>query len=144
MPSEFHDVIAQRLRRVGQRYTRNRRALVETLAAAEHPLTTGDILGADATLAMSSVYRNLVVLEQAGVVRRVVTSDEFARYELDEDLTEHHHHLICLSCGRVQDFTPTPALERSAAAALGRIAARAGFAVKSHRLDVVGLCRDCA
>jgi Fe2+ or Zn2+ uptake regulation protein len=93
---------------------------------------------------MSSVYRNLALLEQAQVVHRVITSDEFARYELVEDLTEHHHHLICSSCGKVEDFTATPQLERSAEAALGRIAARAGFSVRSHRLDMVGLCRDCA
>ena len=51
------------------------------------------------------MYRNLVVLEQAGVVRRVTSTDDFARYELAEDLTEHHHHLICSSCGTVDDFT---------------------------------------
>lgn len=144
MASEFHDVIATRLRRVEQRYTRNRRALVEALAGAPHPLTIPEILDAGDGLAMSSVYRNLTVLEQADVVHRVITSDEFARYELAEDLTEHHHHLICSSCGKVEDFTATPQLERSAAAALGRIASKAGFSVRSHRLDVVGLCRDCA
>jgi len=144
MAGEFHDVVAQRLRGVQQRYTRNRRALVDALETAEHPLTIPEILDADASLAMSSVYRNLAVLEQADVVHRVVTTDEFARYELVEDLTEHHHHLICSSCGKVEDFTPTPALERSAADALARIADQAGFRVHSHRLDVVGLCHRCA
>ena len=144
MAGEFHDVVAQRLRRVQQRYTSNRRALVDALGAAEHPLTIPEILAADATLAMSSVYRNLAVLEQADVVHRVITTDEFARYELVEDLTEHHHHLICSSCGKVEDFTPMPSLERSAAKALARIADEAGFSVHSHRLDVVGLCRRCA
>jgi len=144
MAGEFHDVVAQRLRVVQQRYTRNRRALVDALETAEHPLTIPEILDADASLAMSSVYRNLAVLEQADVVHRVVTTDEFARYELVEDLTEHHHHLICSSCGKVEDFTPTPALERSAADALARIADQAGFRVHSHRLDVVGLCHRCA
>ena len=49
------------------------------------------------------------MLEQAGVVHRVVATDEFTRYELAEDLTEHHHHLICSSCGAVADFTIGPA-----------------------------------
>ena len=63
------------------------------------------ILEVDRSLAQSSAYRNLAVLERAGVVHRIVTTDEFARYELAEDLTEHHHHLICRSCGSVADFT---------------------------------------
>ena len=56
-------------------------------------------------LPQSSIYRNLSVLEQAGVVRRVITEDEFARYELTEAFTEHHHHLICSNCGKVEDVT---------------------------------------
>ena len=38
-------------------------------------------------------------------MRRVITEEEFARYELTEELTEHHHHLICSTCGRVEDVT---------------------------------------
>ena len=62
-------------------------------------------------LAQSSAYRNLAVLERAGVVHRIVTSDEFARYELAEDLTHHHHHLICSTCGGVTDFEVSDAVE---------------------------------
>lgn len=144
MAVPFHETVAERLRRISQRYTAKRRALVEALATAKHPLTIPEILDAGRDLAMSSVYRNLAVLEQAGVVHRIVTSDEFARYELAEDLTEHHHHLICVSCGRVEDFTPTPALERSASQSLARAASKAGFRITSHRLDLIGLCRTCA
>ena len=143
MNAGFHEAIAERLRRAGQRYTSGRRALVEVLGRARNPMTIPEVLGASDDLAMSSVYRNLTVLEEAGVVHRIVTSDEFARYELAEDLTVHHHHLICVSCGRVEDFTPTPALERSASSSLARIASKAGFRMTSHRLDLIGLCRTC-
>lgn len=143
MNPDLHDTAALRLRRLGQRYTGNRRLVVEALAAAKHPMTTGDIRSAQRGLALSSVYRNLVVLEQAGVVHRVVSSDEFARYELAEDLTEHHHHMICSDCGTVEDFTPPPSFESQAAKTLGRVAARRGFSLQSHRLDLVGLCSRC-
>jgi Fur family transcriptional regulator, ferric uptake regulator len=135
--------IGERLRRVGQRLTTNRRMLVETLRKADNPLTIPEILRANRKLAMSSAYRNLAVLEQAGVVHRIVTTDEFARYELAEDLTVHHHHMICTNCGKVEDFTASPNLEESAISGLSRIAAKAGFDVRGHRLDVLGLCRDC-
>jgi len=141
----MHSAIATRLRRIGQRYTSKRRSLVDALDAVGNPPTIPEILAGNAELATSSVYRNLAVLEQAGVVHRIVTHDEFARYELAEDLTErHHHHLICTACGGVQDFTPSPQLEQSAARALSRIARQAEFTVSGHRIDVVGLCNRCA
>ena len=115
MGIEVHDAAAVRLRRADQRYTRNRHALVEALSRAARPLTIPEILDTNAELAMSSAYRNLALLEQAGVVHRIVTRDEFARYELAEDLTAHHHHLICVNCGNVEDFT-APTLEQAAEA----------------------------
>jgi Fur family transcriptional regulator, ferric uptake regulator len=78
------------------------------------------------------------------VVHRVVTTDEFARYELAEDLTEHHHHLICSSCGDVADFTVPGAVEDELEAALAKVAKRAGFQARGHRLDLVGTCASCA
>ncbi|MEZ5142492.1 MAG: Fur family transcriptional regulator [Acidimicrobiales bacterium] len=141
---ELHTTVAQRLRADEQRYTPGRRALVEVLAAAGRPLTVDEVLGADDSLAQSSAYRNLGVLERAGVVHRVVTADEFARYELDEALTGHHHHLICSVCGSVADFTVDADLERALADSLAAAARRHGFAAEHHRLDLVGLCADCA
>jgi Fur family transcriptional regulator, ferric uptake regulator len=139
------DVVAvARLRADGQRYTQNRRRLVTLLAGAGQPLTIPEILERAAELAQSSVYRNLAVLERAGVVQRVVTTDEWARFELAEDLTEHHHHLICDRCGLVRDFTVSADLERSIDDALATVAADAGFALDHHRLDLVGHCAACA
>jgi Fur family transcriptional regulator, ferric uptake regulator len=141
---DLHATVAARLRRVQQRYTSGRRALVDLLAAAARPLTMPELLRDRNELALSSAYRNLSVLERAGVVTRIVTSDEHARFELTEDLTGHHHHLICGACGRVDDFTVSPQLERSLEAALDRIVAGTGFQPDHHKLDLVGTCADCA
>ncbi|MEJ7583892.1 MAG: transcriptional repressor, partial [Acidimicrobiales bacterium] len=95
MIDDFHANVATRLRADEQRYTRNRRAIVEVLERTDRPLTTSEIRNGRG-LAQSSVYRNLTVLEAAKVVHRIISSDEFARFELAEDLTDHHHHhLIC-------------------------------------------------
>ena len=131
------------LEAAGQRYTGNRRRLVTLLSEQRAPVTIPEILDQAPGLAQSSVYRNLSVLEKAGVVQRIVTTDEWARYELAEELTEHHHHLICESCGRVEDFTVSAALEHSIDDALSAVAATAGFALDHHRLDLVGRCRAC-
>jgi len=134
---------AGRLRGAGQRLTSNRQALLEILERADRPLTIHDIVQSRPELAQSSVYRNLVVLEQSGIVRRVMTGGDFARYELDEDLTDHHHHLVCTSCGTVEDLALPKDVEETIARAARRAAARRGFVEGDHRLDVTGLCRNC-
>jgi Fe2+ or Zn2+ uptake regulation protein len=142
-PGDLHHTVLQRLRRDGQRYTANRRQIVEALDAVQHPLTIPEILGANAELAQSSVYRNLVVLERSGVVSKVVTDSEWSRYELAEDLTGHHHHLICSSCGAVRDVDVPELLERSIDTALADLAAEHGFTLDDHRLDLLGTCAEC-
>ena len=141
--TDLHDIATARLRKLGQRYTKRRRALVGVLDAAGGPLTIPQVLELDPGLAQSSAYRNLAVLEQAQVVHRIITSDDFARYELAEDLTEHHHHLICATCGDVVDFTLDAKVERDLEKVLDRVAGRIDFAVDHHRLDLVGTCADC-
>jgi Fur family transcriptional regulator, ferric uptake regulator len=142
--ADLHETAALRLSGLDQRYTRGRRALVSVLAAADAPLAIHQLLEQAPGLAQSSAYRNLTVLERAGIVHRIVTSDEFARYELAEDLTGHHHHLICSTCGEVRDFTMPPGVESEIDRALGAIAGRHGFAADHHRLDLVGTCATCA
>lgn len=143
MSVDLHATAASRLRPDGQRYTQQRRGLVELLAELGQPLTIPQLLEHRPGLAQSSVYRNLAVLERAGVVHRIHSTDEFARYELAEDLTEHHHHLICTGCGGVADFTVPDAVEHELEAALRKVARRTGFQVRHHRLDLVGTCPDC-
>lgn len=142
--SELHDTVAKRLREANQRVTANRSALVDALARAPRPLTIPEVLDTTTGLAQSSVYRNLVVLEEVGIVHRIVTGDEYARYELAEGLTGHHHHLVCTNCGSVEDVAADAALERSVQAAIGDIEGETGFRADDHRVDVIGRCANCA
>jgi Fe2+ or Zn2+ uptake regulation protein len=144
MTTDVHDLAAGRLRAHGQRYTTGRRRLVSALVAAGQPVAIPDLLQQDRGVAQSSAYRNLAVLEEAGVVCRIVTSDEFARWELTEDLTEHHHHLICTSCGSVADVTLSPTIERSLDRAITAVESETGFRTDEHRLDLLGTCTTCA
>jgi Fe2+ or Zn2+ uptake regulation protein len=140
---EIHQIVETRLTAVGQRYTPKRRALVEALRRAEKPIPIPDLADGRRGLPQSSVYRNLAVLEQVGIVHRVVTGEEFARYELAEDLTKHHHHLVCTTCGRVEDVTVPVGLERSMARTVSAVAGRAGYSGVRHQLDLIGTCRSC-
>ena len=144
MSDDVHHAIAQQLRRTRQRYTAGRRQLVEVLLGVGRPATIPGLVEAGAAQSQSSLYRNLAILEQAGAVRRLTSVDDVARFELAEELTEHHHHLVCSDCGRIDDVTFPGEIEQ----ALGRAASAAnqqrGFAVDSHRLELVGTCPDCS
>jgi Fe2+ or Zn2+ uptake regulation protein len=143
-PDDLHARIESRLRRVEQRYTGGRRAIIELMLETGHPISIADIGTALPALPRSSAYRHLVDLQSAGVVRRIAATDEFARFELDEHLTEHHHHLICTGCGRVLDITPSAAFERTVSRQLGELASAHGFMPSGHVVDVLGTCADCA
>jgi Fur family transcriptional regulator, ferric uptake regulator len=138
-----HGLAEQRLRQIAQRYTSGRREVVELLARAGNPLTIEDIAEQAPRLPRSSAYRHLVDLQQAGVVRRVAANDEYMRFELAEDITEHHHHLLCTSCGSVIDITPTPAFEQAMSRYLDDLATANGFLNSDHRLDLIGTCAAC-
>jgi Fe2+ or Zn2+ uptake regulation protein len=139
----LHPEVAVRLARVEQRYTRSRRALVETLAGAGRPLSIPEILSATPSIPQSSAYRNVTALIDAKAVRRVAGSDDHGRFELAEDLAGHHHHLICETCGQVLDITTSPRLEKALSEAARVAEEETGFSVDDHRMDLVGTCRAC-
>lgn len=139
-----HEQAQARLRSMRQRYTPGRESIVNALTDSGRPLTIAELLAAQPPAAQSSVYRNLTVLEMAGVVRRIQGEDEFFRFELAEDLTTHHHHLLCETCGRVTDYTLPPAVERVVGKAIAEVGHQTGFRPRAHRLDLVGQCASCA
>lgn len=143
-PIDVHNTADERLRRDGQRYTSNRRVLIDALRAADRPVTVLELIDGTPGMAQSSAYRNLSVLEDAGVVRRLVTADDTARYELAEDLTGHHHHLICERCGDVVDIDVPAELEEGVTSFSSSIAQSHGFRIEHHRLDLIGVCPTCS
>ena len=144
MSTDLDTTVETRLRDAGQRYTPQRRDLLHLLADAASPVSIPQILADSDELKQSSVYSNLAALEQAGVVRRVPTDEEYGRYELTEELIGHHHHLVCSNCGAMRDVEVPVDVEATLDETLDRIAKRAGFARVEHRLDLVGLCGECA
>jgi Fur family transcriptional regulator, ferric uptake regulator len=138
-----HEQVKDRLEQAGQRYTAGRQALVVFLHTAGHPVDMNEITAASPGLPMSSVYRNLVVLEQAGAVTRLQGPGALARYELSEELLGHHHHLVCSSCGRMEDYQVPPEVEGALLAATRSAASSNGFKATGHRLELRGLCARC-
>jgi Fur family transcriptional regulator, ferric uptake regulator len=135
--------IEQRLASQGVRFTNGRRLVVNAIAVAEGPLTASEIHGSLRAVPLSSLYRSLGVLTDAGVLARHHGADESTRYELSELLTAHHHHLVCESCGSIIDVAATDAQEQRVDQLVDSLGAAAGFAVTGHRLEIEGRCASC-
>lgn len=140
----LHLEVALRLAALGQRYTSSRRALTAAVASAGRPVTIPEILADASGVPQSSAYRNLSVLSEARVVRRIAGSDDLGRFELSEDLSgHHHHHLVCWSCGTVTDIAAFPRLEVALAEAARLAASETGYEVDDHRIELAGRCPPC-
>jgi Fur family ferric uptake transcriptional regulator len=94
--------------------------------------------GEDARVGIASVYRALEGLDQLGLIQRIDLGDGVARFEPARSGGEHHHHLVCEDCGKVEPFEDS-ALE----AALERVAGGRGFAVGGHDVLLRGACGEC-
>lgn len=142
-PDTVTESASSTLRRAGQRLTRHRAAVVKTLRTAGRPVTAEEVAKSSG-VPLSTAYRNLAELCDAGVAVRVGGADRTDRFEMAESLTSHHHHhLVCTECGEVQDFDPSPQLERLIAKELAALLASAGFVESHHLFDVHGVCGNC-
>ena len=130
------------LRAAGLRRGGARRAVVEYLATqgccrSAQEIHDG-IAASGAAVGVASVYRALDTLAELNLVQRVDVGDGVARFEPARADHEHHHHLVCDDCGRVEPFSDEP-LER----ALERAAGRLGYALDQHDVVLRGACEDC-
>jgi Fur family ferric uptake transcriptional regulator len=91
-----------------------------------------------ARIGIASVYRALEGLDELGLVQRVDLGDGVSRFEPADPGGEHHHHLICGDCGKVEPFEDAALEEAIAGIAGGR-----GYEVAAHDVVVRGACGDC-
>jgi Fur family ferric uptake transcriptional regulator len=130
------------LRDAGYRVGAARRAVVSVLARRHCCLTVpeiADAVGAQGRkVGIASVYRVVDLLAEKQLVQKIDLGDGRAHYERVEPADEHHHHLVCNECGRVEPFA-----DESLEEALRRVERDAGFAVASHDVLLRGACDDC-
>lgn len=122
----------------GVRLTPQRKALLDAIADWEGSFTVTDLFERarrrSPHLGLATTYRTVDLLRQSGSVR-ALAGDQVAAYVRCGP--EHHHHLVCLECGAVEDTDECPL---PSPAELKR---RYGFAPKSHELEIYGTCRRC-
>lgn len=134
--SAFEEHLAEK----GLRLTLQRRRILDHLLAARRHVDLEEIrrtLRRDG-VGRATVFRAIRLLEECGLVDRVIASDGSSRFEVKLD-RPHHDHLVCVRCGLIQEVR-WPELERIQEKACRRV----GFAPAWHRHEIFGRCRRCA
>ncbi len=130
------DTIIQRCEAKGLRMTDQRRTIAGVLETSnDHPDVEELYARAsaqDPRISIATVYRTVKLFEEAGILEKLEFGDGRARYE-DAD-RDHHDHLIDLSTGQVIEFVD-PEIE----ALQEKIAARLGYTLKGHKLELYGV-----
>lgn len=123
------------------RSTKQRQAVLSALDEASTFSTAQDLHEAlrhrGTKVGLATVYRALQLMADAGDVDVIRNDSGEAFYRLCS--AQHHHHLICRSCGQAVEVSG-PAVEEWA----DRVAAENGFSQVSHNLELFGICNDCS
>jgi len=126
----------------GHRQGRARLAVIDLLARQRCALTALDIEAelrrGDDRVGLATVYRTLELLAELKLVGRLDTGQGIARYEPLLPSGEHHHHLVCDTCGRVIPFDDAD-LEET----MERLARKVRFDVAEHDVVLHGACSSC-
>jgi Fe2+ or Zn2+ uptake regulation protein len=137
---EGEALLATALRQRGGRVTPQRLVIRRVVGELGRHVTAEEVHAAVSerlpNVSLPTVYSTLELLEELGEVRKVHAGGDAVLYDPRPD---DHHHLVCKSCGRVEDLDAAV----DAAPALRR-ARRTGFSAERASLVVTGLCRDCA
>ena len=133
--------IIQALKDRGGRITQQRLGIIDALLTFHEPLTDNRILEqvskVEGEIGMDTVYRNLETLVELGIINQIVDSGKKgSRFELTE---EHHHHIVCTSCGVTECLHHCPVDEKRLLDEVNKT----GFLLSSHRLELFGLCGNC-
>jgi Fur family transcriptional regulator, ferric uptake regulator len=134
------ETTAARLTAAGERVTRQRLIVADVLADAGRQLTAGELYervrSAEPSLGRATVFRTVDRLVEAGVARRLELEGHVYAYIACQP--EHHHHLSCTSCGRVEEI-PESWVQPIA----DRASRRLDFEIDDGRLDFYGRCAAC-
>jgi Fur family ferric uptake transcriptional regulator len=131
----------QDLRNAGLKVTLPRLKILEILEKADpHHMSAEDVyktlLESGDDVGLATVYRVLTQFETAGLVKRHNFEGDHAIFEIEQG--EHHDHLVCLKCGRVDEFIDEVIEKRQEV-----IAKKSGFKMTDHSLTIYGICNKC-
>ncbi|MDI6858545.1 MAG: Fur family transcriptional regulator [Dehalococcoidia bacterium] len=129
--------MAEKLRLGGQRVTKSRRRVLRALAESDDHFTIDGLARRLPAVGRATVFRTVKLLLEQGLLCRVLLEDGSVRYRLSRR-EAHHHHLICVECGDVQDFVECDLGPLSL-----ELSRRTDYEINGHRLEMYGRCPAC-
>ncbi len=130
------DLITQRLELRGHRITDSRKRVLEAVLAAPAHFTVDDVVRQVPGVGRATVFRTMKLLQDLNVVCRVLMDDGSLHYRLS--MSGHHHHLVCRSCGLVEDFSNC-----DVSSLVEQLARSTEYEIEAHWLQVYGRCSSC-
>lgn len=135
------DSIFDSLRAGGKKLTKPRKAILAILEQSQLPITVSEIAvrlkKAKAAVDLVTVYRNVAMLQELGLVNPVGLHEGQMRYEVRHG-REHHHHIQCQGCGQIVDLMLCPLKKLTAL-----VEEQTKFAIEDHALEFFGWCPQC-
>jgi len=132
----------ERLHSASGRRGSARQLVVELLGEQDCCLSAQEIHDAvrarGGRVGIASVYRALEGMDALGLVQRIDLGDGVARFEPAHAGGDHHHHLVCDDCGKVEPFE-----DARLESAISRVAEGRGYSVAAHEVVLRGACEDC-
>lgn len=140
----------KKVKRIGQRMTAGREAILNILARSQEHLSAEDIYfkvhSEIPSIGLTSVYRTLDLLVNIGMVAKFVFGDGRARFELLQgpNSPKYHHHLVCTSCGHIIEYSDFISEELEILDKIrNTLSKKFGFLITNHLVQYCGLCEKC-
>ncbi len=138
----MQDSIEYKLKKQGYKITEQRKIIIKAFVQAKNHLLSAEKVHAwieehEKPIDLSTIYRNIELLVNIGVLKKISLDDYADQYKLSVT-NEHHHHIVCISCGKSEIFKecPVSSIEKE-------LIDRLGFTPIKHKLEILGYCFEC-
>jgi Fur family ferric uptake transcriptional regulator len=124
--------------------TRPRLELLQILENDPRPQSIEEIISSSSgKLALSTLYRAISELLDAGLIETLVSPDGKTLVETTLQATAHHHHVFCKGCDKAIDIEFSDDLEKNIEAEVKNIEISSGWKVSDHSIEILGVCEEC-
>ncbi len=132
------ELYLNKLRENNFKLTPKRKAIIDFFLYKDRYLTPGDVWKGLKKkfkhLGLPTIYRNLETFSKCGILTKIQRPDRRLYYGLCNSRNKHHHHIICIRCGKVEEFSDCNLFRKKIIK---------GFKVISHSLQIEGICPNC-
>jgi Fur family ferric uptake transcriptional regulator len=148
--SKRNQKLREKFQEKNLRFTKPREVIGKVLDAASNQLTAEEVYQAVhkkyPKIGLATVYRNLDVMEEMGLILKLNFGDGRHRYKIKQNISnpEHHHNLLCTSCKKVINYSDFEKEEKELLNKVHHVLAeKHNFEITGHLIQFYGICKSC-